>query len=264
LVPPFCKAVPPIRPSFTATKHEVLSIREGHSDLDGRPLAETSIGKFGFLERNTPVDNVTAMLTAAADEDAYCQQQNHGCGEFPQPQHQLKIRLTLLPAVQSIVFAQSSGLSAFDNTVGRGKWTPEQQARTLKELGYDGISYNYTNPKDLAVWIESCRRHGIKLQGLHVHTFPDQDPPFDPAFKEAIPLLMRTGCVIWMTLLAAKDKSRNHPPHPPPRVARAPVGRAPARVRRKRTIRLSQPHPEHSPLSFRTSFPEAQSPCNRL
>ena len=40
----------------------------------------------------------------------------------------------------------------FDNGVGRGSWTPTQQAQTLKELGYDGISYNYTTPEDLAAW----------------------------------------------------------------------------------------------------------------
>jgi sugar phosphate isomerase/epimerase len=122
----------------------------------------------------------------------------------------VKLLLLLLFAAQSIATAQSSGLFAFDNAVGRGKWTPEQQIRTLKELGYDGISYNYTNPKDLAVWITTCRKHGIKLQGLYLHTLPDQDPPYDPAFKEAIPMLKGTGCVIWMTLREAKDKTRNH------------------------------------------------------
>ena len=122
----------------------------------------------------------------------------------------MKILLSLLLAAQSIATAQSSGLFAFDNAVGRGKWTSEQQVSTLKELGYDGISYNYTNPKDLAVWIETCRKHGIKLQSLYFHTFPDQDPSYDPAFKEAIPMLKGTDCVIWMTLREAKDKTRNY------------------------------------------------------
>lgn len=122
----------------------------------------------------------------------------------------MKIILTLLLAAQSIILAQSSGLFAFDNAVGRGKWTPEQQIRMLKELGYDGISYNYTNPKDLAVWIETCRKHGIKLQGLYILTFPDQNPPYDPAIKEAIPMLKGTDCVIWMTLRETKDKTRNY------------------------------------------------------
>jgi len=33
---------------------------------------------------------------------------------------------------------------AFDNGVGRGQLAPAEQARILKELGYDGISYNET------------------------------------------------------------------------------------------------------------------------
>ncbi|MCU0785775.1 MAG: hypothetical protein MUF81_17375 [Verrucomicrobia bacterium] len=43
-------------------------------------------------------------------------------------------------------------LFVFDNGVGRGQWTPEQQAATIKELGYAGISYNYTSPEDLVAW----------------------------------------------------------------------------------------------------------------
>ena len=122
----------------------------------------------------------------------------------------MKTILALLLAAQSFAIAQSSGLFAFDNAVGRGKWTPEQQARTLKGLGYDGISYNYTKPKDLAAWIAACKTHGIKLQGLYLFTFPDKDEHYDPAFREAIPLLKDSGCIIWMTLREAKDRTKNY------------------------------------------------------
>ena len=104
----------------------------------------------------------------------------------------------------------SAELFAFDNAVGRGQWTPDQQAATLKELGYAGISYNYTKPKDLQAWLAACKMHGIKLQGLYVHTFPDKQPCYDPAFKEAIAMLKGSGAVIWMTLREAKDKTRNY------------------------------------------------------
>lgn len=101
-------------------------------------------------------------------------------------------------------------LFAFDNAVGRGKWTPEQQAATLKELGYDGISYNYTKPADLAVWLKVFKAQGLKIYGLYVHTFPDKQPPYDPAFKEAIKLLKGSDTVIWMTLRETKDKTRRY------------------------------------------------------
>lgn len=99
----------------------------------------------------------------------------------------------------------------FDNGVGRGSWTPEQQAKTLQELGYDGISYNYTKPADLAAWQKACGAHGLKIHGLYVHSFPDRpEQPYDPAFKEAIKLLKGTDTVIWLTLREAKDRKRNY------------------------------------------------------
>ena len=122
----------------------------------------------------------------------------------------MKTILALLFAAQTFAIAQSSGLFAFDNAVGRGKWTPDQQASTLKQLGYDGISYNYTKPKDLAAWLAATKSHGIKIQALYLYTFPDKQEPYDPAFKEAIKLLKGTDCIIWMTLREAKDKTKNY------------------------------------------------------
>jgi sugar phosphate isomerase/epimerase len=87
-----------------------------------------------------------------------------------------------------------------DNGVGRGKWSPEQQAQTLKELGYDGISYNYTTPAALASWQKAFKAQGLKIYGLYVYTFPDKPVPYDPAFTNAIHLLKGTDTIIWMTL----------------------------------------------------------------
>jgi len=119
------------------------------------------------------------------------------------------ILFAVLVAVVS-VNGSSDDLFVFDNAVGRGEWTPEQQAATLKELGYAGISYNYTKPKDLQAWLTACKAHGIKLQGLYVHTFPDKQPCYDPAFKDAITMLKGCDTVIWMTLREAQDKTRNY------------------------------------------------------
>jgi sugar phosphate isomerase/epimerase len=94
----------------------------------------------------------------------------------------------------------------FDNGVGRGTWSPEQQAETLKELGYDGISYNYTTAQDLKKWIEVFDQSGLKIYGVYVHTFPDRPQPIDPGFREAIKLLKGTGTVIWMTFRETKQK----------------------------------------------------------
>jgi sugar phosphate isomerase/epimerase len=95
----------------------------------------------------------------------------------------------------------------FDNGVGRGSWTPEQQARTLKELGYDGISYNYTKPADLAAWQKAFKEQGLKIYGLYLHTYLDRPEHFEPAFKDAIKLLKGTETVVWMTVMAPREKA---------------------------------------------------------
>ena len=118
----------------------------------------------------------------------------------------------MLTLLTSCAMAQGGApeFFAFDNGVGRGKWTPEQQASALKEFGYSGISYNYTKPADLAVWLKTFKAHGLKIFGLYVHTFPDKEQPYDPAFKEAIKMLKCTDTIIWMTLREVKDKQRNY------------------------------------------------------
>jgi sugar phosphate isomerase/epimerase len=93
----------------------------------------------------------------------------------------------------------------FDNGVGRGSWTPEQQAQTLKELGYDGISYNYTTPEDLARWQKAFSAVGLKIYGLYVHTYLDTEA-FDARLPEAIRMLKGSDTVVWITVRESKVK----------------------------------------------------------
>ena len=96
---------------------------------------------------------------------------------------------------------------AFDNGVGRGKWSAEKQAATLKALGYDGISYNYTHNKDLETWVRVYRDAGLKIFGLYIHTFPEKkDEPWSPALREAITMLKGSETVLWITFREAKEK----------------------------------------------------------
>jgi sugar phosphate isomerase/epimerase len=94
----------------------------------------------------------------------------------------------------------------FDNGVGRGSWTPEQQAKTVKELGYDGISYNYTTPEDLAKWQKALGDQGLKLFGLYVYTWFDKTPNYDPRLPEAIRMLKGSDTVLWITVREAQVK----------------------------------------------------------
>jgi sugar phosphate isomerase/epimerase len=113
--------------------------------------------------------------------------------------------LRSLAALTAALLLSNAALAApeffvLDNGVCRGTWTPEQQAKTLRELGYDGIGYNYTKPADLAAWQKAFKAQGIKIYSLYVYTFIDKPEHYDPAFKEAIKLLKGTDTVIWMTL----------------------------------------------------------------
>jgi sugar phosphate isomerase/epimerase len=92
--------------------------------------------------------------------------------------------------------------------VGRGKWSPERQAKTLKELGFDGISYNYTTVAELAARQKACAAERVKIYGLYVYTYLDQPDTFAPGFREAIKLLKGTDTIIWMAVRETKTRKK--------------------------------------------------------
>jgi sugar phosphate isomerase/epimerase len=94
----------------------------------------------------------------------------------------------------------------FDNGVGRGSWTPDEQARAVKQAGFDGISYNYTTPEDLGRWQRALGDQGLKLFGLYVHTWFDKSPRYDPRLPEAIRMLKGRDTVLWITVREAQVK----------------------------------------------------------
>jgi sugar phosphate isomerase/epimerase len=94
---------------------------------------------------------------------------------------------------------------AFDNGVGRGVWPPSVQAETVKSLGYDGIHYNYTNPKDFAAKIEACKTAAVPIHAMYIYTFVGKPgAAYDPGIKEAIRMLKGSETIIWMTLRDGK------------------------------------------------------------
>jgi len=87
-----------------------------------------------------------------------------------------------------------------DNGVGRGVWSPEKQASTLREIGFDGISYNYTTPADLARWLAELKSRNLRLYGIYLGARIDADPAVPAGLPEAVALLRGSGAVIWLTL----------------------------------------------------------------
>ncbi len=91
-------------------------------------------------------------------------------------------------------------LFALDNGVGRGSWSAAQQAAVLQELGYAGISYNYTTPQDLAVWRRELAARDLALFGLYVSVRLEREPVIPPGLPEAIEGLRGSGAVVWLVL----------------------------------------------------------------
>ena len=122
--------------------------------------------------------------------------------------HALIVSAALL--LSAAAFGARPEFFAFDNGVGRGKWTPEQQAKTLKELGYDGISYNYTTPADLAVWLKVFKAQGLKIYGLYVCPKIDQPGSLDAGLRDDIAMLKGSGTVVWINPRAVKKPGVPH------------------------------------------------------
>lgn len=89
---------------------------------------------------------------------------------------------------------------AMDNGVGRGTWSAERQASTLREIGFDGISYNYTNPGDLRVWLAELGKRNLKLYGIYFGMQLQGEKPLPVGMEEAVQLLRGTGAVLWLTI----------------------------------------------------------------
>jgi sugar phosphate isomerase/epimerase len=92
----------------------------------------------------------------------------------------------------------------FDNGVGRGNWTPAQQAKTLAELGYAGIGYSGTGslPERLAAF----DRQGLKVFSIYVASRVDpKGPSYDPSLKTAIEQLKGRDTIIWLTVQGRAD-----------------------------------------------------------
>lgn len=96
---------------------------------------------------------------------------------------------------------------AFDNGVGRGEWSPDEQAKTLAELGYAGIGY--TGTEDLEERLAAFEKHGVNIFNLYVPCYVDQDPPYSQDLVQAIKRLKGTDVDLWLTVQgAAQDDTK--------------------------------------------------------
>ena len=107
--------------------------------------------------------------------------------------------LSLLGGNVTAAEHQPNPFFAFDNGVGReAKWSPTEQAATLKAVGYDGIGY--TGFEQFVERQKAFQEQGQKIFSLYVPCFVDKPEPYSPQFKQAIPRLRGTGVMLWLTV----------------------------------------------------------------
>ena len=104
----------------------------------------------------------------------------------------------LLLTLLAIPVSAANPFFAFDNGVGRGSWTPTQQAETLAELGYAGIGY--TGFEDMENRRAAFDAAGLQIFNLYVGCNLDDGPTVAPDFAANIASLKGSGITLWLTV----------------------------------------------------------------
>ena len=98
-----------------------------------------------------------------------------------------------------LAFASDAPLYVFDNGVGRGVLTLDEQAELTKRTGYAGIFYSGT--KDIPQLLAAHKARGLKVLGIYTGmNLSDPTPAYDPGLPEAIRQLRGTGALITFTV----------------------------------------------------------------
>jgi len=106
-------------------------------------------------------------------------------------------QISLPPPRQPEALELNNPFFAFDNGTGRGRLPPDEQARMLKELGYDGIGY--TGTAGIPEMLAALDRHGLKMFSIYVGAnVAEGARPYDPALPEAIAQLKGRKTAIWL------------------------------------------------------------------
>lgn len=87
---------------------------------------------------------------------------------------------------------------AFDNGVGRGTWSPQQQAETLRDLGYAGIGY--TGTENLGERLKAFESRKLSIFSLYVPCYPGRKVPVPDGLIESMQPLEGTGIMLWLTV----------------------------------------------------------------
>ena len=103
--------------------------------------------------------------------------------------------LSLLLAATALVRAADKPLYVFDNGLGRGEVTVEQQTQLAKRTGYAGVFY--AMPGNTPQFLAAHKKAGLHLLGIYTGmNLSDPKPGYDPTLPAAIEQLKGTGAII--------------------------------------------------------------------
>jgi sugar phosphate isomerase/epimerase len=105
----------------------------------------------------------------------------------------------LLLIAAGIVQASDAPLYVFDNGVGRGELSIEQQTELARKTGYAGIFYSGT--KDIPELLAVHKARGMRVLGIYTGmNISDAKPGYDPGLPEAIRQLKGSGALVTFTV----------------------------------------------------------------
>lgn len=114
------------------------------------------------------------------------------------------LALCLCPTTLPAAEVAATGFFAFDNGTGRGRLSPQDQAKMLKDLGYAGIGY--TGTKGIPEMLSALDRHGLTMFSIYVGAKLGPDgPTYDPGLDAAIKVLKGRRTIIWLTITGTHD-----------------------------------------------------------
>lgn len=102
----------------------------------------------------------------------------------------------------------SNPFFAFANGVEPERLSLEEQARLLKQLGYDGIGWE--GIEQIPEMLAALDRQGLKMFSVYVAASVDPGrPPYDPRLAEAIRQLKGRETLIWLQLGGGTPSASN-------------------------------------------------------
>jgi len=112
--------------------------------------------------------------------------------------------LAILPAFLTIVLTAAvcadeldNPFFAFDNGTGRGVLSPAEQAKMLKELGYEGIGYTGTG--NVPAMLKALDEHDLKMFSTYVGaTLGPDGGSYDPGLPAATKEFKAHGTTLWL------------------------------------------------------------------